>query len=397
MESFEKLEYSELPESAQRSLPQDAPFGTKVVASRALLPLISSDLVALLYHLCFDEDERISSTARDNLIELPDNILAPVLAVTTTSPKVLAFCGLSLMDRENILEAVVLNASSPDEVLAGICLGTRSERIIEMIAANQQRVLRHPQLIASLAKNEATPKSTLDRIERFYLLQTGRNYFEDIEGAEPVTADELGDKEYEPGAEEPFFERTEETYEEGEKLLQEDLPPDLKIEDLLREKFDVDEVFAKEFLVDPETELSSEKRESLENRIRKMNVVTKMRLGLKGNIEARNILIKNPNKIIQECVIRNPQISLDEVVRIARNKTMREELIRMVAKSREWTKNYQVRINLIYNPKTPLTMAMKWLPSLTKKDLERLAKSKQIPGMLAVTARKALQAKDRYT
>jgi hypothetical protein len=92
----------------------------------------------------------------------------------------------------------------------------------------------------------------------------------------------------------------------------------------------------------------------------------------------------------------NPKISLDEIIRVSRNKSMREELIRMVATNRDWIRNYQVKLSLVWNPKTPMTIAMKWLGSLTVKDLEKLSKSKQIPGMLAVTARKTLEHKRRF-
>ena len=399
LENFEKLEYSELTENVKRTLPGDAPFATKLVASRALLPLVSSDLVPLLYHLAFDDDERISTTARSNLDELPNSILLPVLQNAGTPGKVLGYFGLTMLDREEVGEAVALNGSTPDSVFAQMAGKCQSERLIDIFAANQSRLLRYPELIAALVKNPITPRSTADRIERFYYLQTGRHYNEDLAGPMPPEAGPSDHFETPPtDAEEvPIETREQEIYGEEDEILGDDLPPDFKIEDLLKESYEVEDQFSREFLVDPEAELSAEKRETLENRIRKMDVITKMRLGLKGNIEARNILIKSANKMIQECVIQNQQITLDEVARIARNKTMREELIRMVATNKEWTKNYVVKINLIYNPKTPLTIAMKWLSSLPKKDLEKLSKSKQIPGMLAMSARKALEAKDRYS
>ena len=181
-----------------------------------------------------------------------------------------------------------------------------------------------------------------------------------------------------------------------ETIPDDELPPDFSIEKLAREVFDTEDDFSSEYLVDPEQELSHNQRMTLSNRIRKMRVLDKMRLGLKGNIEARQILIKNPNKLIQECVLRNPRVTVEEVIRVSKDKTMREELIRMVSLHKEWTKNYQVVYQLCWNPKTPITHALKFLSRLNIKDVQKISKSKQVPGMLAVAARKVVDQKQKY-
>ena len=126
-----------------------------------------------------------------------------------------------------------------------------------------------------------------------------------------------------------------------------------------------------------------------------MRVVDQMRIALKGNTEARMILIKSANKLIQECVMRNSRLTIEEVMKVARDKSMREEIVRMVTLSKDWTKNYIVRLNLTWNPKTPLTQALKYLNLLNEKDLAAIAKSKQVPGMLSVAARKMVQQKQK--
>lgn len=403
MITAEKMDYSELSESARRILPEDAPFTTKVVAARALLPLITADLVAVLYFLTFDSNERISKTAIENLELLPENILLPVMRDSNTSPKILTFLGLKNSGNTERAEMIALNQSTPDEVIAQMVRDCKDEGLIELYASNQNRFLRYPLLIQALAQNPLTPVSTLERIAQFYMLQTGRKYTEDIKpliDADPTkmetAADSIPQEQALPVDQESLPE--EEIYEDADidELLEEDIPEHISIEDVLKMDFNVNELFAQDFLIDPEAELSSEKRESLENRIRKMNVVQKMQVALRGNIEARNILMKSPNKMIQECVIKNQKITIDEIARIAHDKTMNMEIIRILSTNREWVRNYHVRLNLIYNPKTPLTTAIKWLSTINVKDLEKLGKSKQIPGMLAVTARKALENKQRY-
>jgi len=410
LSEFEKLTHPELSANVQKALPIDAPLATKVMTARAMVPLMSGDLVAALYYLIFDSDKRIAKTAEMNIKDLPENILIPVLRDPRTSVKILNY--FSIIDEKNasIIEAVALNTNTPDDVFVTMAKRCSHQHLIDIFAQNQARILRCPEIIFALSKNPLTPRSSLERAEKFYELQKGRHYTEDVEGAKPSAEEEGVDDDE---LEEDFLEDEDEDFDEeiespdleemdlddgdidDSLLLDEEIPQKFTIHDLLKENYEVDEDFANEFLVDPEDELSQEKKESLENKIRRMTVMDKMRLGLHGNIEARNILIKNSNKLIQECVIRNPQITIEEVMRMTKNKTMREELIRMICMNRDWVRNYAVKLNLVWNPKTPMTIAMKWLPLLNIKDLEKLAKSKQIPGMVAVTAKKAVQAKQR--
>lgn len=378
----------------------------KLRAAKALLPLMSADLVSLLYYLCFDDDAKIAEEAKSNIFDLPDSILLPVLSDPSTSGKILHFLGISLPERDTIIEAIALNKSTPDNVFAELGRNCQNERLIDIFANNQDRLIRYPKLIDELAANPLTPKFTVERMEQFYQIHTGRDYREDIGVPKEATPEPAVEADTAPVDEVPAVgpaaaEITEQVKEEileddAEDILGDDLPPNFTIDDILKQDMDVNQFFDEELLLDPEAELSQEKRDSLENQIRKMKVMEKMQLALKGNIEARNILMKSPNKMIQECVLNNPKISMDEVIRYAKNKTMREELIRIIATNREWAKNYMVRLNLVWNPKTPMTQSMKWLNTLNIKDLEKLSKSKQIPGMLAVTARKALQHKQRY-
>lgn len=401
MEGFEKLEYTDLSANAQAALPANASIAAKMVAARAILPLMSGDLTLLLYHLCFDENAQVAQTARENLDELPDNIIVPVLSYAKTNRKLLTYFGLTMPNRESVAEAVALNSITPDSTFALMMQKCNNGRVMDILSANQQRLIRYPDIIHYLVHNPISPKSTIERVVKFFRTQKGHDYTEDIseELREVKQATHLPSSEYpdEVLDGDTLTEQTpEDLLDDFGEIIDEEMPPDISIQDILKEDFDVDALFAKEFLVDPEDELSNKKRQSLENRIRKMDVVSKMRLAMKGNVEVRNIMIKNSNKMIQECVIRNPQISLDEVVKIARNKSMREELIRLITMNKDWVRNYQIRISLVWNPKTPLTQAMKWLSTLNIKDLEKLSKSKQIPGMLAVTARKSLEQKMRF-
>ena len=124
-----------------------------------------------------------------------------------------------------------------------------------------------------------------------------------------------------------------------------------------------------------------------------------------ANAEAMVRLGANIVQALAQCDMRDPDAQrnlvlmhceIQEVLKVARDKAQREELIRMVSKNRDWTKNYMVINALCLNPKTPLERATKYLHRLNTKDLTAIARSKQVPGMLAVTARKLVAERQRF-
>ena len=121
-----------------------------------------------------------------------------------------------------------------------------------------------------------------------------------------------------------------------------------------------------------------------------MNVAQKMKLAMKGTREERAILIRDPNKLVSVSVLSSPKLSETEVESIARMANVSEEILRIIAHTRAWIKNYAVCVALAKNPKTPLALSMNLLSRLNEKDLRMLSINRNIPDVLRVTARKKL-------
>ena len=77
-----------------------------------------------------------------------------------------------------------------------------------------------------------------------------------------------------------------------------------------------------------------------------------------------------------------------EVESIAKMTTISDELLRLIANTRAWTKNYAVVLALTKNPKTPIAVSMNLLARLNDKDLRNLSTDRNIPDVLRITARK---------
>jgi hypothetical protein len=132
---------------------------------------------------------------------------------------------------------------------------------------------------------------------------------------------------------------------------------------------------------------------SLYTQILTMTVSEKVKLALRGNKDARTILVRDASKMIRRFVLQNPRIGDGEVVAICRNRSADDELLRTIAEKREWMRNYQVRLALATNPKTPLPIAIRQVMTLGERDLQQLAKSRNVPQAVAVQARRLVVEK----
>jgi DNA replication initiation complex subunit (GINS family) len=130
---------------------------------------------------------------------------------------------------------------------------------------------------------------------------------------------------------------------------------------------------------------------SLFQEIQDMNVSEKLDFARKCSKEARIILIRDANKLVQMAVITSPKMTDSEVLAIANNRQVNEDVLRFIADHREWMKNYQVKAALVNNPKTPLPLALKLISALNQKDLSLIAKSKAVPRALVIAAQRRLK------
>jgi hypothetical protein len=113
--------------------------------------------------------------------------------------------------------------------------------------------------------------------------------------------------------------------------------------------------------------------------IGRMTIIEKVKSAMLGGKDARVILAHDSNRIVRRYVLSNPRVTDGEIAAIAHSKQSDEEVLRIIADKREWLKNYQVRLGLVRNPKTPVVTAVTLLATLMVKDLGRLAKSRDVP------------------
>jgi hypothetical protein len=130
------------------------------------------------------------------------------------------------------------------------------------------------------------------------------------------------------------------------------------------------------------------KRQTLLQRLATMTVAQRVQFAIKGGSEARRTLIRDSNKVVQRAVLQSPRLTDQEVEAFASMTSLTDEILRLIAKNRNFRKNYTVVRNLMNNPKTPLDVSLHMLPILNALDLKRLCVNKNIPETLRTTANK---------
>ena len=148
-----------------------------------------------------------------------------------------------------------------------------------------------------------------------------------------------------------------------------------------------------ELLTEPVEAEAAAPPKSLYAQILGMGVAEKIKLALRGNRDARMILIRDGQKLIRRFVLQNPRISDAEVIAVCRNRSADEEMLRRISERREWMRNYQIRLSLATNAKTPLAIAIRQVSTLTGRDLQALAKSKNVSQTVAAQARRLVASK----
>ena len=69
--------------------------------------------------------------------------------------------------------------------------------------------------------------------------------------------------------------------------------------------------------------------------------------------------------------------------------------MRYIASKRDWTKQYQVKLNLVNNPRTPLQDALRFLNHLRPVDVMGLERSKDVPQSIVNSARQLRMKRSR--
>lgn len=357
------LDPTRLSAAAQRAL---GPGPGRTMAARGIMPLSTGDQVAVLYQLALDADPAIAGAARATAAGLPERLLAGALADPTADPRVLDFFAGLAAGKPAVFDAIVLNPAVCDETIA-LLASKGDSREVDLIAQNEQRVLRHPEIIAAMYMNRRARMSTIDRVVELAVRNEVR-----VPGL--AAWDEVA-RALTGGTS---------SGERDDALIQGVL--EAAGDDSALTAGDAEQALPEAEAGRPAVVVAEREDPSFEE----LSIPARIRLASLGNATIRGKAIRSPSRIVAMAAIKAQGVKDMEVVHYAGNRNLSEDVIRYIASKREWTKLYGVKVALCRNPKTPLVEATRMLTSLRERDLQNLAKSKGVSSALGAQARRLL-------
>jgi hypothetical protein len=381
-----------------------APQTARLMAARGMLPLAAEELLEVLLALRADENPEIVAAANETLEEQPAETLLEVAQADGTSPVVLSYLAGRADAQKEVGEAVALNVATPDEAIARLATSTSDGSLLELISVNQQRLIRAPEIIEALLANPARTTDTERRAR-----ETKREFFEKERGAQQI-ADEMRARGMSAAAE--FMESAESigtssglTYDDAWLLAQHIEVSDADIDESWLPLERMEEFFTEseeqraanlERIIAETTAESGEvapERISLIRRVMLMSVKDRVKLAMKGDREARSILIRDSNRVVSVGVVNNPRITDKEVEGISAMRTVSDEVLRLIAQNRAWARNYLIIHNLARNPRTPVGTAINVLLRLHTKDLQHISQNRNVSDAVRRQAQRLAQTR----
>jgi hypothetical protein len=348
------------------------PAAAKLMVARGMAPLRPTELMVAIYQLAFDTDPGVRAAAEAAPASLPDSILGPPLAEAWPA-QVLHFFATHLPDQRAVpMEEILYNSATADETFLTLA-GRLDESLLEIIFQNEVRLLRCPRLVEVLFFNKRARMSSVNRAVEL----CARNGMR-LDGI--------------PG------------FDEIANAIRQD--PEATNSEAIDGRFQAI-LAAAEGVAGPEGESGANDSASSDGDPQKkrpqglsfikfdqLKIFEKVRLATVGNSTCRKALVRDSNRLVAMAVIRSPQITDMEIQLFAGSTNVCDDVIRYIANNRECSKEYNVKMALVGNPKCPVGISLRFLSYLHADDLRNISRSKNIPGALATAAKKLLQQRE---
>lgn len=377
----------------EQVLSGQAPLTLRKAAANGILPLSLEDLIELWVFLRKDPVGEVRLACKESLAAVKEEEWISLLGERTCSLSILDFAVRILGRKPILLHAALKNRRTPVGALEW--LAPRAEgRAIDLMIEDQERLIANQQLVVGLLSNPnlnmTQVRKLFDFSEQFcrenaevlslfevkYSLKIGYagGRFEKVVEEEETEKPDAG---LEPEAEEAALIKQPTETAAPEK----DVESDFSALEAALEEEPVKEEPVKEEPVEEEFK-------TLYQRILTMSVPAKIELALKGNKEARSLLIRDSNKIVQEAVLDSPKLTDVEIEAISNMRGLSNDIFTKIARNKNWLKNYQIIKNLVMNPKVPPSISIGFVSRLKDLDLKLLIKDKNVREVVRREAKK---------
>ena len=370
-------------------------------AARGALPLPADEtlevLVYMAQHPLFGQDARMTLAGWDAQAALD------VLSKDTATPEVLLYYWQPENRRPVLMPTLIENPAIPESLLMELA-DTASRETVKMLLASA-RVRSAPGVVEALLGNANLNPEEAQELQRgnsepetVSQQQETLEEFEVVPDPESAAALEAFQKEH----------ATEIAAEEGKpfELVKDEEPAAASTEDAAASVGeDVGEPQAAVAatinpaaqavptsgvpLENPDDfDVAEKKKLTVLQRVSKLNVGQRIKLGFIGGKEERALLIRDTARLVQNAVLSSPKLTDAEAESFAASKNLQENVFREIARQRRFLKLYPVVRNLANNPRCPLDISLTLVKTLHVYDLKSLRHNKNVPDTIRKVAAK---------
>ncbi len=352
----------------------------RLAAARGALPLAAGTLIEVQLALASDPDGEIAEAARASLAGVSAETALALVTDPDSADHVLAFVA-SAPDRWPGAAALVASSTRVAPAALVAIAGCAQPDALAALVGNHQALTAVPELAARLQANPAVPDAA-----RIRLLDYVDELDKRARAAQEAAAREARAAEADPlaafapaaaPARDPFLAA---------------LGVDAEVEALLPELgLDLGQLAERSELLG---EAESEEEQSLIARLARMNVGQKLRVALFGDREVRQLLIRDSNRIVAAAVVKNPKFTAREAESAANSRNVNDEVLRLVARHRDFAGMYTIQHALVKNPRCPVDTALAFVAHLNDHDLRLLLKNRNVSDAVRRQGKKIIEARE---
>jgi len=355
-------------------LADNAPAPLRMMAAKGIAPGLKPEaIVTLVCAFAQNSSPELAQTARQTLENFPEAMLQGALA-TDLQPRV-----LELLAEAHHAEAGVVSRLLAARQITSFALEfvaqNANEAIGELVAASDSVLLRFPRVIEKLYLNKRVRMSTADRLVDLAV----RNNLELNIPAFKQAAAAIQNQLIPEATEEPSFD--DELFKQVEQLS-EQVPIDVEEEDTHE-------------LNDEGEEELKRKYQPLYAQLGSMTISQKIRRATLGTGAERMLLVRDRNRLVATAAATSPLLKENEATLIASSRSVIDDVLRIIAQNKDFTRVHKVKLNLVSNPRTPFTFSSRLIPLLRDSDLKMLVKSKNVSNAVQTCVRQQLDRKKK--
>ncbi|MFQ5777962.1 MAG: hypothetical protein ACE5IP_08140 [Terriglobia bacterium] len=118
--------------------------------------------------------------------------------------------------------------------------------------------------------------------------------------------------------------------------------------------------------------------EQIINRLEQLPVGQQVALARRGTARVAAALLERGSELVIPAALDNPLLSEAALLGVMRRVAVPEAVVEQIAWHPKWSLRYDLRLQLVRHPKTPLALALRFLPDLKPGDLRLIASDKRM-------------------